>query len=187
MEEIERPLECSECKKPIHTIYSIINQNSIQRIGMCADCPIVQRRLHGQDHPLSTDKESEAQGTHLCCGGCGLMEEEVSMGSHLGCALCYEIFEDAIFHELVDSGHLPPKMKDLKQTIPLHVGKPPLSEGGLDPSIKLLSLQKELQETIKREDYEQAAWIRDKIQALTKKQQETTNGESRDSSTPQKP
>lgn len=177
MEEIERPLECGDCRKPIHTIYTIVGQNSLQKIGMCAECPILQRKLHGQEHPTLSDREEEAQEAHLCCGGCGLIKDEVTMGSPLGCALCYEIFEDEIFHELVDSGHLPSKMKDLKQTLSLHIGKPPLSQKGFDPSIKLVSLQKELQETLKREDYEQAAWIRDKIQALTKKQQETTHGE----------
>jgi len=151
-------------------------------MGMCADCPILQRRLYGQDNPISSDSETASQEAHLCCGGCGLMKDEVTMGSRLGCSLCYEIFEDEIFHELVNSGHLPAKMKELKRTIPLHIGKPPISQKSFDPSIKLVSLQKELQETLKREDYEQAAWIRDKIQALTKKQQETRNGEPADTS-----
>jgi protein arginine kinase activator len=187
MEEIERPLECGECRKPIHTHYTIINQNSIQRIGMCADCPILQRKLHGlEEHSLSSDPETKKQETRVCCGGCGLMKDDVTMGSRLGCPLCYEIFEDEIFHELIDTGHLPPKIKELKRTIPLHIGSPPISQKSFDPSIKLFSLQKELQETLKREDYEQAAWIRDKIQALTKKQKESNNGESEDTSSSQK-
>lgn len=174
--KLERCLECSECRKPIHTCYSICSQNGIQRIGMCEDCPMLQKKLYRNDSspPLSS---GNARQTSLCCGGCGLTRDEVMMGSPLGCSLCYEVFHDEVFHEIIELGHLPNKLKDGIRSPRLHIGKTPTTQQhAWDPAVTLVSLQKTLQETLSREDYEQAAWIRDKIQALTKKQQDSTDG-----------
>ena len=43
----DRPLECSECKKPIAVRYTEIVGDTIIHTSMCADCPELQRRLHG--------------------------------------------------------------------------------------------------------------------------------------------
>lgn len=175
--ELERCLECSECRKPIHTCYIICSQSGIQRLGMCADCPMLKRKLYGQDTspPILESKNGLAR---LCCGGCGLTRDEVKMGAPIGCALCYEIFEDEIFQEIVELRHLPSKIGEGKRPLQIHIGKIPANqqEHGREPATTLVSLQKALQDTISREDYEQAAWLRDKIQALTKKQNEEGNG-----------
>lgn len=173
--ELERSLECSECRKPIHTCYCIVNQHGIQKIGMCASCPMLKKKLYGQESFSQDAKNSDAQAA-LCCGQCGLTREEVKMGSRLGCSLCYEIFQDDVLREIIDLGHISQTVKDAKSTAPLHLGKTPAIQQAWDPSVTIVSLQHELQDTLRREDYEQAAWLRDKIQALTKKSTDASDG-----------
>lgn len=43
----ERPIECSECKKPVSVRYTEIIKGVINEICMCADCPHLQRHLRG--------------------------------------------------------------------------------------------------------------------------------------------
>ena len=105
----------------------------------------------------------------LVCGGCGLTLDEVKMGSPLGCPLCYEIFGDEVVHELVQLERLPPKFGHQKKGESLHVGRSPGQQQQIDPSLKLLSLQQALHETLGREDYEQAALLRDQIREIEEK------------------
>ncbi len=64
----ERPVECSHCKRPIHVTYKEIMNNSILCTEMCAECQILQERLHGeiQNATKTADKKEEDPG--LCCG-----------------------------------------------------------------------------------------------------------------------
>ena len=47
------------------------------------------------------------------------------------------------------------------------MGRTPGQAVAINPSLKLLALHQALNETLSREDYEQAAWLRDQIKALT--------------------
>jgi len=158
--ELERPLECSECKRPIAISYTEVIGKNVTRFGMCEECPVLRSKLYGQTlHPESP--------TSLCCGACGLTLEEVRMGASLGCPLCYEIFADEITKELIQLERIPPKYAK-KQNSQWHCGRIPGQQQELDPSLKLLALQKALSDTLGREDYEQAARLRDQIRALEK-------------------
>jgi protein arginine kinase activator len=108
--------------------------------------------------------------TTLCCGACGITLEEVRMGAQLGCPLCYEIFSDEIIHELVLLEKVSPKVAVPRKAGPLHCGRIPGQPQEIDPSLKILELQQVLNETLKREDYEQAARLRDQIRAIEETQ-----------------
>lgn len=167
----ERPLECGECKRPVKVLYTEIVGKNITKTAMCEDCPVLRHKLHGQ--AIVSNQLIEGL-TSLCCGGCGLTLDEVRMGSELGCPLCYEIFSDEIIHELSQIERIPPKYLGPKKPGSLHVGRSPGEQQAIDPSLKLLTLQQTLHETLSREDYEQAAWLRDQIKALedqTRKEQ----------------
>ncbi len=161
----ERHLECNECKKPIVVCYTEIVGKMIYRLGMCADCPILRQKLHGQASGMLSIEE--AQATALTCGGCGTTADEVMMGAQLGCSLCYEVFEDLIIQELQSANRLSQKMVGLRKVAPFHLGRTPGQIGEANPASKLLALHQALHETLGREDYEQAAWLRDQIKALT--------------------
>lgn len=85
----------------------------------------------------------------------------------MGCSECYQVFEDVILPEMLAAGKLPPRLATAKKTIPIHIGRAPGESQELNPSLRLLALNEALNETLKREDYEQAAWLRDQIKALT--------------------
>jgi protein arginine kinase activator len=161
----ERHLDCSDCKKPISVHYTEIVGKMIYRIGMCSDCPVLRQKLCGLEY---AQKNGQAQALAvLTCGTCHTSSDEVRMGSQVGCSLCYEVFEDLILQELASLDRLPQKNQALKKTMPLHVGQKPGQSQEITPAMKLLELHQALHDTLAKEDYEQAAWLRDRIKALT--------------------
>lgn len=162
----ERPLECSECKKPVSVHYTEISGESITQTCMCADCPELQKRLHGIPQ-WKSDGESLEGSAGLACGNCGTSLDAVRMGSDLGCCDCYEVFEDVIMQELLASKKIPPRLATNKKSVPIHIGRSPGETSEVNLSLRLLALNEALNETLKKEDYEQAAWLRDQIKALT--------------------
>lgn len=163
----DRPLECSgECRRPIQVIYTEIMGKNISRFAMCAECPVLRQKLQGGGPTVQVSGKTPAC---LVCGGCGLTLDEVKMGSPLGCPLCYEIFGEEVIHELAQLERLPPKFAFQKKGEPLHTGRSPGQQQEIDPSLKLMALQQALHETLGREDYEQAALLRDQIREIEEK------------------
>jgi protein arginine kinase activator len=174
----ERHIECSECKKPIAIIYTEIVGKMIYKVAMCKDCPMLRQKLYGTHSHITVNPESLAAG--LCCGGCGTTADEVKMSVPLGCQLCYEVFSDLILQELALQERLPFAQRGKKEA-PMHLGKRPGQSTEVTPAMKLVALHQALHETLKREDYEQAAWLRDQIKALTEtKESEKARGKGKD-------
>lgn len=171
----DRPLECSECKKPIRIRYSEIIGNSIIRTSMCSDCPELKKRLHGAPYREQGIAQEE-QATGLACGNCGTTLESLRVGIPVGCSICYEVFDDLLLSEILSSEKIPPRITTTKKSIPIHIGRTPGESQEMNPSLRLLALNEALNETLKREDYEQAAWLRDQIKALTEKSEKSENG-----------
>ena len=171
----ERPLECSHCKKNIKVIYKEIAQNTITRTETCEDCPILQQKLHGTP-PIPQGKTEAEMG--VCCGRCGTSLDSVKMGNPLGCVECYSVFGDLLVHELIAQNRIPEKLKQslaAKKNQPLHIGKTPEKTALLPISSKLTTLNEALNDALKKENYEQAAWLRDQIKALKEKPNDTKN------------
>jgi len=162
----DRPLECSECKKPVSYIYTEIIGEALTRTGMCADCPELQRRLHGTAQQTDRKFQGEKK-TGLACGNCGTTLESLRVGLPIGCSVCYEVFDDVLISEMLTSEKIPPRITTSKKSIPIHIGRAPGESKEMNPSLRLLALNEALNETLKREDYEQAALLRDQIKALT--------------------
>jgi len=163
----DRPLECSECRKPISVHYTEIVGDSCTYTGMCSECPQLQRRLKG----ASPEEEMSLTGTGmaagLVCGECGTTLDNFRVSRSVGCSHCYEVFGDLIVEELLQSNKISPGITKRRKTVPLHVGRSPGETQEISPSLRLIALNEALEETLKREDYEQAAWLRDQIKALT--------------------
>ena len=168
----ERPVECSHCKKAIKVIYKEIVDTSIVCTEMCADCPLLQQRLHGQSlEPQSRERLTETEAG-VCCGNCRTTLESIQMGNPLGCSECYAVFSDVLVSELIAADKIPSRIKKdvlAKKTQPLHIGKSPNKPLTIPSSSRLTALNEALNDALKRENYEQAAWIRDQIKALTEK------------------
>lgn len=166
----DRPLECSECKKPIAVRYIEIVGNNITQTSMCADCPELQRRLYGTNPSELVANQVVEAG--LECGNCGTTLEDVRRGHSLGCAECYTVFGDVLLIEMQAAGRLPTRIFPLKKTGPIHIGRSPGERLTINFSSRLLALNEALKETLKHEDYEQAAWLRDQIRALTEDEEQ---------------
>ena len=159
----ERPLECTECKRPIAVDYSEVVGEQVSELSMCSQCPVLQRRLHG----AAAEERGEAarqEAAGLACGECGTTLEEVRTGSPLGCPSCYTVFEDVISYELQQAGRISRRLgRTPSKSEPLHIGRGPGDLAQINPDIKLVALDEALQATLEGEDYEGAAWLRDQI------------------------
>jgi protein arginine kinase activator len=165
----ERPVECSACKKPIKIIYKEIVDGSILCTEMCADCPILQHKLH----KIGEKAAETEQG--LCCGRCGTTLESIKTGSPLGCSECYAIFSTLIIGELIARDLLPASLKQTlitKKQTPIHIGKSPGKVFTFAPSNRIIALTEALNDALRRENYEEAASLRDQIKALTEQKQD---------------
>lgn len=169
----DRPIECGECKKPIAVRYTEIVDGVLVHTSMCADCPELQRRLHGIS-PAEHIENQTGVSAGLACGTCGTTLEEVKRGHRLGCTECYNVFGDIILIEMQAANRLSPRIATAKRSVSVHIGRAPGESLVINLSSRLLALNEALKETLNREDYEQAAWIRDQIKALT--EQETEQG-----------
>lgn len=170
----ERPLECSGCKKEATITYTEIVGKAINSWVMCADCPALQKRLHGTLKKPSDNQKKVGAG--VCCGHCGTTLEDIHQGNLMGCQECYNVFADVIASEIIMGEDLSPTLSTGSKH--LHIGRGPGETVKINPSARLLALNEALNETLEREDYEQAAWLRDQINAIvgtttTEKQKES--------------
>lgn len=174
----DRPLECSECQRPIQVVYTEVVGKQVTRVAMCQDCPVLRNRLRGKEVESSKKVCEKESATGLCCGSCGTDLDSVRTGHPLGCAHCYEIFGDVLFKglEVVQAEGEQEKTVSSKSggSALLHVGRAPGEMTEINPSVRLIALNEALNETLRKEDYEQAAWLRDQIKAI----KEETDGTS---------
>lgn len=169
----DRPLECTECRKPIAVFYTEIIGESITQTCMCSDCPVLRHKLHGTPHTERVSGQGDV-GAGLACGNCGTTLEAIRMGTPLGCEVCYEVFDDILIPEMLAGNRIPVRIATSKKTTPVHIGRAPGEMQEINPSLRLLALNEALKEMLKTEDYEQAAWLRDQIKELTEKTEPTT-------------
>ena len=165
----ERPLECSECRKKIAVKYTEIVGDTVTHLYMCEGCPEYNKRMHGGAQTLLAS--GTVEGT-LACGNCGTTFDAVRMGNPLGCSVCYEVFGEALFLELLQAKKIPSRITSFKKSTPIHIGRAPGESKEATASMKLLGLNEALSDTLKAENYEQAAFLRDQIRELTDKNPE---------------
>jgi len=110
----ERPDECGQCKKPAKVIYKEIVGKTITVTEMCADCPILFKKLHG-DTPELAAENKERLGAGLFCGHCHTPLEAVKMGNPMGCRECYTVFGDQLIQELIAEDKIPAQMQNVRR------------------------------------------------------------------------
>lgn len=164
----ERPLDCGECKRPVAVCYTQIIGDKVTRTLMCSECPHLERKLYGSIKKEPSFQISEKE-TALACGNCGTTLEEIRMGQELGCSNCYEVFAEVLIDDLINSNKISHHLTSNKKTMPLHVGRIPGETVEISPTLRLIALNEALDEMLIREDYEQAALLRDQIKTLKEK------------------
>ena len=155
----ERPIECGHCRKQPKVLYQEVTQETTVKTAMCQECPVLEERLYGNScSSPCTDKGSSL----LCCASCLTTLDSIKEGNPLGCSNCYAVFGDV----LIDS-MLVEEEKGGKVT-PMHVGKTPLNPAVLTLEERRDGLEIALKESLAKENYEEAARLRDQIQELSK-------------------
>ena len=167
---------CELCKKNQATIHiQEIIHNKKKSLHICAQCaaekvekdPILKGfnladMLYNLSDELELPFKTEAtehkvDGQHptLVCSECGWDSAKFRNTGRLGCAQCY-----LLFRELLTQG-----LSTMHKGT-LHVGKQPGEPSDCETSrisLSIMNLQQEMDEYVQREEYEQAAVIRDEI------------------------
>lgn len=184
---------CQNCHKNEATIHvQQIMNGKIQSVHLCAECaaekaantPELQDfnlaemliNLAGKvadaaaESGTKSDETASEEERTVVCPVCGWELKQFRKTGYLGCPDCYSAFGPVI-EQLLENMHHGSE----------HQGKIPLSSAPAGHPVRektllrreLESLRKDLEIRIKREEYEEAAVLRDRIQKLTKKLKET--------------
>ncbi len=142
-----RPLECSGCQKKAVYRYTFVSMQNTEQMELCESCPLLAKK-HAQ---ISKDSQ-----LHIRCSSCGTSWETVCAEGLLGCASCYESFQEQLYLDLNQKGG---RQLSYRKVTPS--ASPPLME--------LAALKEALHAALSQEAYEHAASLRDKIQQLQAK------------------
>jgi protein arginine kinase activator len=158
---------CSICKEKEATVHlTNIAGDKMQKVDLCEACA----KSKGMNDPTAfsladqlfglgaaLEIEQAGGGTSLKCPACGFTQADFKKAGRLGCPECYKTFAEPL------EGFLKTMHKGTR-----HVGKVPESlRQNRDFSDRLKLLQKKLSKAIEREDFEEAAILRDEIKQIT--------------------
>lgn len=164
-----RFVECKGCKKKGCVIYQRIQDDKVVEVEACKDCPELAKQLYRTQHDDFSALEQQYEG--ICCESCHTKSSDIIEGTSCGCSECYHIFKDLILNCLKRNDFIPSPIYSIfshTQDSSLHKGKSPFESQDIKLSHRLANLHEALNEALKIENYEQAAWIRDRIRNLSK-------------------
>jgi len=156
---------CEICKEQIATIHytEVLPNSEPKKMALCEACA-KQKNLPVVTHfsvadilkGLTQAVQAEEGDDKTKCSRCGLTFARFKKSGRLGCATCYDAFR--------------PKIESILNEIhgdKQHVGKVPRCIGQQSGgAAELAQLHQKLKEAIDNEEFEQAAVLRDRIQAL---------------------
>jgi len=159
---------CERCNKRQATVhYTEITNNKKQELHLCEECAreagitgfgvMPQLVLHDFLGSLF-EKQPEVRTTKVSrrCSRCGLTEQEFARRGLLGCGDCYAEFRPAVEQML----------RRIHGTVQ-HTGKLPRRLGkAMGMKQELKRLRKELDAAVRKEEFERAAGLRDRIREL---------------------
>ncbi len=111
--------------------------------------------------PFEEEKVKPPEIEEIKCPRCGLTYSDFKKTFQLGCSQCYETFRE----------QLEPMLRRIHGSI-IHKGKVPsnIPAKVKVPKDEIKELKKKLQEAVRKEEYEEAAHLRDEIRALETRQ-----------------
>jgi len=159
---------CEECNKnPATVVITVMSGNGTTTRHLCKECmekmesSIAKGELSSFLASLLNILSKEPKESELKCDACGLTYEEFQRTGKLGCAECYKVFAEQLKPLLL-------RVHGRAQ----HAGRVPKGreqERALEQCI--LELKNRMDKAVGAENFEEAAVLRDKIKALTEKQQ----------------
>lgn len=166
---------CSCCKKPSTICYTSVDSDLITRSYLCSACPSFQSERYGKD--ISDINLSQSSILNVECGNCKMSWKQVEADEILGCSQCYVVFKDLLITRLSKANKISSCFASDKHSGILHIGKKPEEIREINPTLQVIALKEALKETLDKEEYEQAAFIRDQIKKLQDNAPNTENHE----------
>ena len=103
-------------------------------------------------------EQEELTDTELTCPNCGMDFSDFGRSGRIGCNVCYSVFNE----------QLEPILRRVHGTSS-HTGKVPHKAGNaVKLRMQVKGLRQELERSVQREDYENAARLRDNIRTIEK-------------------
>jgi protein arginine kinase activator len=157
-------MQCDACQSEEATVFltQIVN-GKMQKVNLCPVCA----KAKGVDDPagfqltdlllgLGASKDVESPANQHKCPVCGFTQTDLKKTGRLGCSHCYEVFAEPV-RAMLKSMHKGTK----------HVGKAPAGHKiARELKQALASMESDLAEAVRSEDYEKAAHLRDRIRDL---------------------
>jgi len=153
---------CNQSKATVH-ITDTVPQKSERHL--CEDCAEVEGVIVKHHHPTTNEvlqqflKHKLAASGHddITCPRCGLSFREFQEKGQLGCPHDYSVFREFLM-PLIERAH---------EGGSRHIGKvPPSADESVHRQTDLVRLRRELRDAVARENYEEAAKVRDRIRVL---------------------
>lgn len=154
---------CEECQKKEATVMITVTVGGeMTSRHLCPDCmKKMESSFAAGDvqsflSSLLSLLSASPKAPELVCSKCGLSYEEFQHTGKLGCAQCYKDFQEQLRPLLL-------RIHGRSQ----HAGRVPQShQKEREMALCLDTLRKEMDEAVAREDFEQAARLRDEIRAM---------------------
>jgi protein arginine kinase activator len=153
--------KCDGCGKTgghIRTHQS--NGSDFRELWLCRSCASLVGAE--QSLPAFGPTVSELLGTLAgesgtrVCPTCGTRFKQIRQTGHVGCAMCYQTFRNRIQLLLAQMG-----LTDS------HIGRYPSRLASYKRLlVDRIAMKEDLEAAVESEDYEQAAWLRDRIRSL---------------------
>ncbi len=167
---------CQKCKKQRATVLVTeidVETNKPREMHLCESClaesalpkkpavgvPAVTfaTTILGIPDPTTTKTKS---GRRITCPNCGMTVQEFRLKGRFGCEQCYTSFSDSLV-PLLEKVH-----GASRHVGPGPEGTKPKKQSQATIERELLDLRRRLNRVVKEEDYEEAARLRDRIQAV---------------------
>ena len=166
-------MQCHVCKKAEATVHlTQIVENQVKKVDLCEACAkekgvndptgfSLADLLLGLGASQKMEEATSAAGTDTTCPACGFTQADFKKTGRLGCSECYQVFAEGL-EALLKGMH--------KGT--QHKGKVPAGHKRANASrSRIDKLEADLKQAIAREDFEQAAALRDAIKSARKESQ----------------
>jgi protein arginine kinase activator len=154
-------MQCELCKQNeavVHLKHAL--NGEVREVHLCSECASKKGFIAKLSPASITDflfgmdgqRKTESHVADGSCPNCHMRRSDFRKTSRFGCSTCYRAFEDDVLPLL-----------DEFQKGRRHVGKVPVKE---KHAVELSALQKKLEAVINLQNFEEAAVIRDAMQAL---------------------
>jgi protein arginine kinase activator len=156
---------CDICKEQIATIHytEVLPNSEPKKLALCESCAKQKKLLVPSQFSvadilkgLTQAVQAEEEDIKTSCPRCRLTFARFRKGGRLGCATCYEAFKPNL-QAILEEIH---RNKQHTGKVPRSVTKEP------GKAAQLTRLHQRLKEAIDKEEFEDAAVLRDRIQAL---------------------